>query len=124
VPRRTALDHVALSFLARGASRKQAERRASEVLADFGIGALADRLYRDLSGGEAQRLGLARAIACDPELCLVDEPTAQLDQRSAAQVSRSLRVLADRGAIVVVATHDPGARAACTDVIDLMDYQT
>jgi putative ABC transport system ATP-binding protein len=124
VPRRTALDHVALPFLVRGAPRRQAERRAAQVLADFGLGALAGRLYRDLSGGEAQRLGLARAIACDPDLCLVDEPTAQLDQRSAAQVSRSLGALADRGAIVVVATHDPGARASCTDVIDLMDYQT
>jgi ABC-type lipoprotein export system ATPase subunit len=65
---------------------------------------------------------LARAMACEPSLCLVDEPTAQLDQHSAAAVSQSLAALASKGSIVVVATHDPQARAACTDIIDLTDH--
>jgi ABC-type lipoprotein export system ATPase subunit len=59
--------------------------------------------------------------AARPDLFLVDEPTAQLDARTAAEVSRTLTGLARRGTVVVVATHDPHTRAACTDVIDLAD---
>ena len=119
VPGRTALDHVALPLLARGTPRAAAEVRAREVMADFRLSEVADRPFRQLSGGEAQRLMLSRAVCSAPDLLLVDEPTAQLDLRTAETVNATLGGVAGRGTIVVIATHDPHTREACTDVIDL-----
>lgn len=119
VARRTAGDHVALPLLARGMTRGAATTRAGELMADFGLGDLVGREFAALSGGEAQRLMLARGVASGPDLLLVDEPTAQLDARTAAGVDATLGVLSGAGAIVVVATHDPHTRAACTDHLDL-----
>lgn len=119
VPRRTALDHVVFPLLCRGMNRRDAEREADDIIGVFALSAVRDRQFRMLSGGEAQRLMLARAVAAGPDLLLVDEPTAQLDQRTAADVNDTLGGVARSGAIVVIATHDPGTRAACTRVIDL-----
>ncbi|KFI61934.1 ATP-binding cassette domain-containing protein [Bifidobacterium cuniculi] len=123
VARRMAIDHVALPFVARGETRTAAARHARELLAMFGLEERAERQFRELSGGEAQRLMLARGVASQAGLLLVDEPTAQLDLHTAAGVNEHLHALSVAGAIVVVATHDPNTRDACTDVIDLRDYQ-
>lgn len=118
-PRRTALDHVSLPLIARGVCRAEADAQAGELLARFNLAASRHKRFSSLSGGEAQRLMLARGIAAEPDLLLVDEPTAQLDLRTAATVSDSLRNIASAGTIIVIATHDPHARDACTDIIDL-----
>ena len=86
------------------------------------LGVCADRRFSELSGGEAQRLMLARAVCSRPDMLLVDEPTAQLDTRTAHSVSHVLGNLAGQGMIVLVATHDPDTRDACGRVIDLADY--
>lgn len=122
VARRTALDHVVLPFLARGMTRAQAEPRAMELLDRFDLLPLATREFRALSGGEAQRLMLARGMAAEPDLFLVDEPTAQLDVHTAATVNATLGALSNSGSIVVVATHDARTRKSCSDHIDLADY--
>jgi ABC-type lipoprotein export system ATPase subunit len=119
VPRRTALDHVCLPMLAAGRSRDEARRRAREVLATFRLEHAAEQPFRELSGGEAQRLMLARAVCAGPDLLLVDEPTAQLDIVTAAGVNETLGAVASEGTIVVIATHDPHTRDACTVVVDL-----
>ncbi|GAA3747139.1 hypothetical protein GCM10022225_33650 [Plantactinospora mayteni] len=119
VPGRTALDHVCLPLLARGETRARAQRRALAVLASFNLARAANQPFRELSGGEAQRLMLARAVCSEPDLLLVDEPTAQLDIVTAATVNETLGAVAQDGTIVVIATHDPQTRAACTQVIDL-----
>lgn len=119
VPGRSALDHVVLPLISRGERRDAAEETALAVMADFRLADLADRPFRQLSGGEAQRLMLARAACAAPDLLLVDEPTAQLDLRTAETVNETLGAMARAGTIVVVATHDPHTRQACTDVIDL-----
>lgn len=124
VARRAALDHVVLPLLARGLRRRDAEDRATEIMARFNLAPVADRPFRALSGGEAQRLMLARAVALAPDLLLVDEPTAQLDLRTAATVNEVLAGIAQDDSIVVVATHDPHTRDACTRVIDLADFQS
>jgi ABC-type lipoprotein export system ATPase subunit len=123
VPNRTALDHVVLPLLARGRTRRAAEPEAMEILGLFGLDAVATRPFKALSGGEAQRLMLARAVATADDLLLVDEPTAQLDMSTAATVNKVLANIAQQDTIVVVATHDPHTRDACTRVIDLADYQ-
>ncbi|OZG54025.1 ATP-binding cassette domain-containing protein [Pseudoscardovia suis] len=123
VARRLAVDHVALPFVARGETRSQAERHALELLDDFGLRHRAYAPFNALSGGEAQRLMLARGVASHAGLLLVDEPTAQLDLHAADTVNERLHALSSSGAIVIVATHDPHTRDACTDVIDLRDFQ-
>lgn len=119
VARRTALDHVVLPLLAAGQKRCDASEQALPILHRFGLEHLAGRLFKELSGGEAQRLMLARAVATAPDLLLVDEPTAQLDQATAASVSEALARISLDGSIVVVATHDPRTIEACTERIDL-----
>jgi putative ABC transport system ATP-binding protein/lipoprotein-releasing system ATP-binding protein len=119
VASRTVRDHVSLGYLAQGMTRADADEAAEELLAQFGLDALADALFSSLSGGEAQRLMLARGIASAPSLFLVDEPTAQLDRGTAAEVNATLTALAGKGVIVVIATHDHDTRDACTDLIDL-----
>lgn len=122
VARRTVLDHVVFPFLAQGDKRENAEVKAREVLARFALSHAADRRFSDLSGGEAQRLMLARAVCVHPDLLLVDEPTAQLDMSTAHSVNAALRELSGQGMIVLIATHDGDTRAACDQVIDLADF--
>ncbi|QNE36950.1 ATP-binding cassette domain-containing protein [Leifsonia shinshuensis] len=118
-PNRTARDHVAFPLLARGQSVAAADAHADSLLDRFGLLALADRPFRALSGGEAQRLMLARGLAAGPDLFLIDEPTAQLDRETARGVNRAIGAIAAHDTIVVVATHDEDTRAACTDHIVL-----
>ncbi len=119
VPGRTAADHVALAYLARGHRPSDADAAARVTLERFGLSDSADRPFRALSGGEAQRLMLARGLAAEPNLLLVDEPTAQLDARTATDVNDALLAAASPTTIAVVATHDARTRAACTRHIDL-----
>lgn len=122
VPQRTALDHVVFPLLTQGLRRRDAEPKALETMKLFDLDYAAERRFGDLSGGEAQRLMLARAVCSKPDMLLVDEPTAQLDTRTAHSVSRVLGNLSGQGMIVIVTTHDPDTRDACTDVIDLAHY--
>lgn len=116
---RTALDHVSLPFLARGLSRADADTAAHTLLQDMGIAHLASGAFRHLSGGEGQRLMIARALAANPDLLLLDEPTAALDHRTAQEVVDVVAALAQRDCIVVIATHDPRVQERCTDRLSL-----
>jgi tungstate transport system ATP-binding protein len=81
-------------------------RRALEALADVGLAHAADRPARRLSGGEQQRLAIARAQALQPECLLLDEPTSSLDPASGAAIERHLLALSARGCGLVMSTHD------------------
>ncbi|MDF2045462.1 ATP-binding cassette domain-containing protein [Microbacterium sp. Kw_RZR3] len=118
-PRRSTRDHVSYPLLARGVRRHDADRRADHILERFGLTDRAGQSFSDLSGGEAQRLMLARAVATAPDLLLVDEPTAQLDRASARTVNAVLAGLAAAGAIVLVASHDFDTIRACQRAVDL-----
>jgi len=123
VPHRTAIDHVAYPYLTRGVPLPQALQYASDMLARFSLAPIADREFQHLSGGEAQRLMLARATAIEPQLLLVDEPTAQLDRSTASSVNRVLSNAVNDQMILLVATHDPETRDACDYEIDLTAYR-
>jgi lipoprotein-releasing system ATP-binding protein len=123
VARRRALDHVALPFVARGHTRREADDQARSVLERFGLDDRGDALFGELSGGEAQRLMLARGFASAPDLMLIDEPTAQLDRATAGEVNAAITALAASGTVVVVATHDEGTRDACAAVLDLAAFR-
>ncbi len=123
VPRRAAIDHVAFPLLAQGAGLAEADTEALALCSRVGLGELADRRpFSMLSGGEAQRLMLARAIASKPDLLLVDEPTAQLDRRSAVLVNEAIASIGTDGGIVLIATHDELTAAACDREISLAEF--
>lgn len=119
---RTALDIASYPLLCLGMNRSEAEREAHRTLDMFALAEREHNLFSELSGGEAQRLMLARAINARPDVLLVDEPTAQLDNSTSQLVNASLSHLACNGAAVLVATHDPQTRQACDRVINLNSY--
>ena len=101
-------ENVALPLLLAGRPEAEAAAAAHQALARLGLEALAARLPEELSGGQAQRVAVARALAGRPRLILADEPTGQLDHRNAAVVIAALLEAAGTlGAALVVATHDP-----------------
>ena len=103
----TAVENVELPLLLLGVDRATARGDALDALLRLGLGALAPRLPEDLSGGQEQRVAVARALVAVPMLILADEPTAQLDSENARVVVRALLEVADAtGAALVVATHD------------------
>jgi|SRR5436305_7722725 len=112
LPPLTVLENAALPMILAGHTDAESNAAARELLDIFDVSALADRLPEELSGGQSQRVGLARAFAGGPELILADEPTGQLDHDGAARVLDAMLTLADlRRTAVVVATHDPEVAA-------------
>jgi tungstate transport system ATP-binding protein len=112
--RRTAAANVAYALPRRD------ERRTGELLARVGLAHLAGRPARRLSGGEQQRLALARALARDPEILILDEPTASLDPAATKAVEDIVRAVAASGVKIVMATHELGqARRLAGDIIFL-----
>jgi tungstate transport system ATP-binding protein len=116
--RRTAAANVA--FALRPGERNHRARVAA-LLKQVGLANLADRPARLMSGGEQQRLALARALARDPEVLFLDEPTASLDPASTKAVEDIVQTIAAAGVKIVMATHDLGqARRLAGDVVLLM----
>jgi putative ABC transport system ATP-binding protein len=112
VPILSARENVAIALRARGVPPAEANRVADDQLRRFHIGDLGDRQVEELSGGQMQRVACARGFAVAPEILLADEPTSELDEGNREHVMAQLRLEADRGAIVVVATHDPAVVAS------------
>lgn len=103
----TVLDNVAQGLRIRGMNRTEARQRACESLEMFRVGHLAGRSAHKLSGGEAQRVSLARAFAVRPELILMDEPFSSLDLPTRIELAEDLgRILHESGTAAVIATHD------------------
>lgn len=101
-------ENICLPLLFAGHPGTEARGRAADALARLGLGNLAHALPDELSGGQAQRVVVARVIAAAPPLILADEPTGQLDHRAGALVIDVLLQAADDlGAALIVATHDP-----------------
>ncbi len=116
LPRRTVLDNVTVPLLAMGWRRREARQVACERLAEVGLDPADDREARTLSGGEAQRVGVARALAPGPVVLIADEPTANLDARTAALVGRALFAAAKQTALLL-ATHDEALGALADRIV-------
>ena len=100
----TVLENVKLPFLLYG--EEAPEERARALLEEVGIGSLANAYPNELSGGEMRRLAIARALIREPGLVLADEPTGDLDDENTKTVLTLLRQAADRGAAVLLVTHE------------------
>jgi putative ABC transport system ATP-binding protein len=121
-PALSARENVQLVLNYKGMRGRRARRRALELLDELGMLHRAGASPRDLSGGEKQRVAVARALAGDPPLILADEPTSNLDAENGRRISALLRSLAldhDRG--VVIVTHDPRVEGFCDTVLTLED---
>jgi tungstate transport system ATP-binding protein len=118
--RRSVLANVTYALKVHGVPRSQRRPRARDALAEAGLAELARRPARVLSGGEQQRLALARAWATDPEVLLLDEPTANLDPAGAHAVERIVAAIKQRSTKIVLTTHDLGqARRLADEVVFL-----
>ncbi|MDJ0325505.1 ATP-binding cassette domain-containing protein [Cryobacterium sp. PH31-AA6] len=116
---RTVLDNVLETALYRGESRRDASFRALELMEQFGVAMRATHRPGEVSGGQAQRIALARALLNHPRILLADEPTGNLDPVSAGIVVQALRDRASCGAAVIVATHDPALVEQCDRIVRL-----
>jgi len=121
VPTMTAVENVALPAMLDGSSWDEASRRARELLGDLGVGEL-DTPAATLSGGEAQRVGLARALVNAPELIIADEPTASLDGQTKAVVADLLfeQIREHRTGLLLV-SHDAEVADRADRVLSLDD---
>lgn len=116
---RTVLDNVIETALYRAERRCDAVVQAMDLMEEFGVRLRASHRPGQVSGGQAQRIALCRALLGNPRFILADEPTGNLDPASRDVVVEALRSRAQDGACVVVATHDDGVVAACDERIAL-----
>jgi len=103
---RSVADNVALPLILRGMRRGDIGKRVRNVLDKVGLGARANALPTQLSAGEQQRVGIARAIVGEPRLLVADEPTGNLDPTLSAEIMALFESLPERGTSVLVASHD------------------
>lgn len=116
--RRSAAANIAYALDAAGVPRAQQPQRIADLLALVGLSEIGARPARRLSGGEQQRLALARALARDPAVLLLDETTASLDPAATKSIEDIVRTVAQRGVKVVMSTHDLGqARRLAGDIV-------
>lgn len=100
-------DNVAFGLKVRGIRGEERRRRIDEALDVVGLRGFRDRKARELSGGEAQRVAMARALALKPEVLLLDEPLANIDRETAGWFETVIASLPAQGTTVVMTTHDP-----------------
>jgi ABC-type lipoprotein export system ATPase subunit len=116
---RTVLDNILETALYRGEDRRTMTGRARDLMEQFGVALRMGAKPGQVSGGQAQRIALCRALLGDPAILLADEPTGNLDPASSDVVIGALRAQAHRGAAVVIVTHDPILVTRCDREIAL-----
>ncbi|GAA3775343.1 ABC transporter ATP-binding protein [Plantactinospora mayteni] len=123
VPTMTVAGNVELPLVLQGVGRRDARRRALEILDELGVAEVADAAPAELSGGQQQRVALARAVVHRPDVLLADEPTGALDSAAAETVLDLLRRRHEDGQSIVLVTHDHRVAAAADRVVTMLDGQ-
>ncbi len=119
IPNLSAGDNITYPLIPRGIARRERDRRGRELLARFGMEEKWAVRPRELSGGEQQRVAVARALAGEPEVLLADEPTSNLDPDTSRTFQALLRELHDRGGTAILTSHDPQVTVLATRVLAL-----
>ncbi len=120
IPDLTVYDNLVATILATGGTSRDAEAKITNVLTMLGIDRFHKRFPKEMSGGEQQKVCLARAVINNPKILLVDEPTGNLDPVSSAEIIRLLEIIHDQGVTIIMATHDRlAAQAKGRRIIDL-----
>jgi len=122
VPVLTALENTEYVLMLRGVAKKERRERARALLSEIGLGGMENRFPRQLSGGQQQRVAIARAILAEPAIVLADEPTANVDSKTAAGLLDLMENLhAQRGITFLFATHDVDVMRRAERLIWLRD---
>lgn len=124
VPELTAEENVSLAAMLAGLPRQQARAISIDLLNRLGLGQMTDRRIGELSGGQAQRVAIARSQVNGAPVTFADEPTGALDSSTAREVmALLLTMIPQQGKTLMVVTHDPNVAAACSRVLYLQDGQ-
>ncbi|UJP11204.1 ABC transporter ATP-binding protein [Microbacterium sp. KUDC0406] len=122
IPELTAIENVALALMINGTKRSDALPHAAAWLQSLGLSGMEDRRIGELSGGQAQRVAIARSQVTGAELIFADEPTGALDSRTSSEVMDALLwSTTGQGRTLVVVTHDPGVAARCSRTVAMRD---
>jgi putative ABC transport system ATP-binding protein len=121
LPDLTAVENVMIPLLMRSMSKAEATARAIKALDAIGLGHVHDHRPSQLSGGEQQRVSIARAVAPDPDILFADEPTANLDSVSGESVMKAMKELHNDGQTIVMVTHEPEYAMYAERIIELED---
>ena len=121
LPLLSAAENVELALRIAGVGLRERGRRTEELLEQVGLGPRSGHRPYELSGGEQQRVAVARALANEPPLLIADEPTGELDSATGAQIFQLLRDVAASGVTVVTATHDPFVIEHVDRVVEMDD---
>ena len=121
LPRTTALENVALPMIYAGASKKQRQERASEVLTNVGLADRMDHKPNQLSGGQRQRVAVGRALVNKPSIILADEPTGNLDSKTGMEIMGLFDDIHKAGNTVIMVTHEEEVAAHALRIIRLRD---
>lgn len=107
VPELTAIENTVVPLLMQGIDNNEAYKKAEEALRKIGLGERLDNLPNQMSGGEQQRVSIARAVAHNPKIIFADEPTANLDAETADKVMQTFIDLHKQGQTIIMVTHEP-----------------
>jgi len=121
LPKASLLRNIELPLLYAGLPSSERRQRATQVLAQVGLGDRAKHKPSELSGGQRQRAAIARALVNDPSIILADEPTGNLDSKTGIEILKIFHDLHQRGETVVIVTHDPRIAEQCERVVEIVD---
>ena len=121
LPHISAMENVEMPMLFGGKSPKERRARASELLTRVGLGDRLDHKPTELSGGQMQRVAIARSLAMDPDIVLADEPTGNLDSSSGSDIMSIFTDLWKQGRTLVIITHDPALAKRASRVVEVRD---
>jgi putative ABC transport system ATP-binding protein len=121
LPHLSALENVELPMLFGGVSPKERRARAAELLDKVGLGERTDHKPTELSGGQMQRVAIARSLAMNPDILLADEPTGNLDTSSGTDIMSIFNELWQSGRTLIIITHDPALARRASRVVEIRD---
>jgi putative ABC transport system ATP-binding protein len=121
IPRFTARDNVELSLSIAGVGKSERKERAEELLETVGLKDRINHKPAELSGGQQQRVAIARALANKPKFLLLDEPTGNIDSKTAREIMRLIKKLNEEGVTIIMVTHDQHLAREAKRIVQMFD---